>query len=112
MSIVLTADCRWCSVSGRYFRIHWDIEIAPDSHFLVTGLDLSLDPLSERLFHNSPTDISYPLFGTLFDLDWIREVSENSWITSQKLKHAVDAETLILWDLEMPDTISFNDFKT
>ena len=92
----LTADmCAGLELRG-HCRVHGDHNLILVSHVGVAVLDLFCDPVLEWLSDHSSQDIHDPLLGHLWQIHFVRQVVDDSWILSREFKDALEAQVLVL----------------
>ena len=76
---------------------------------MVSFLDLSLDPVSERLADYRSSHVGNPLFRKTVDLLMVRrKVFVAHWIIVKKLQHTFDGERVILRYIDLLDVLLFD----
>ena len=94
-----------CLELGCHFGIHLDHHVPLFSHGFVPFLLAVVNPISELDTNDSCTDINDPLLWDLWQIRFIGQVVEDSWVVAGKVHDVIERQVLVLWYMQSLDGI-------
>ena len=94
-----------CFELGCHFRIHFNHHVPLFCHGLVPFLLTVVNPISEFDTNDCCTDINDPLLWDLWQIRFIGQVVEDSWVVAGKVHDVVERQVLVLWYMQSLDLV-------
>ena len=89
-------------------RVHLDVELLLGRQLFIAALDLQLDPASKGFTANCEGEIDEPLARHLVHVTVFWEIVGDFRVFPSCLKYALNAEILVLRDVEHLDVVTFD----
>ena len=90
---------------GCHLGIHLDHHVPLLCHGFVPFFFAIVNPISELDTNNSCTNINDPLLWDLWQIRFVRQEVEDSWVVAGKVHDVVERQVLVLWYMQGLDLV-------